>query len=233
MSQQFLKLIQRGATAEIADSVSADPALLTWRDAQGLSALTWAIYSGQTMVRDYLIAERQREGIAPDAYEAAALGDAEALAQALEATPEALREPSPDGWTLLHLAAAFGTPATVQLLLARGANACACSNNAQRNEPLHAALALGRDPESIRMLLDAGAKPDARQTGGFTALFSAAAANRRDLCELLLAHGASAHLANDFGQTAAGYARERSHTELADWLESQPARPSEPVSKPK
>ncbi|HEY9127066.1 MAG TPA: ankyrin repeat domain-containing protein [Acidobacteriaceae bacterium] len=222
MSQQFLKLIQRGATAEIADAVAADPSLLSWRDAQGLSALTWSIYSGQTMVRDFLLAERQREQIAPDAYEAASLGDAEALAQALEVTPEALREPSPDGWTLLHLASAFGSPATVQILLARGADVRACSNNAQRNEPLHAALALSRDPETIRLLLDAGALPDARQTGGFTPIFSAAAANRRDLCELLLARGANCRLANDLGQTAAGYARERSHTELADWLESQP-----------
>ena len=223
MSQQFLKLIQRGATADIADAVASDPSLLTWRDAQGLSALTWAIYSGQTMVRDFLLAERQREGIAADAYEAAAIGDPDALAKALEATPEALHEHSPDGWTLLHLAAAFGTPATVQLLLDRGASVRACSTNAQRNEPLHAALALSRNPEAIRLLLDAGALADARQTGGFTPIFSAAAANRRDLCDLLLAHGAHPQLTNDFGQTAAGYARERGHAELADWLESQPA----------
>ncbi|HTJ31537.1 MAG TPA: ankyrin repeat domain-containing protein [Acidobacteriaceae bacterium] len=227
MSQQFLKLIQRGATAEIADAVAADPSLLTWRDAQGLSALTWSIYSGQTMVRDFLIAERLRAGIANDAWEAAACGDAQALSQALDAAPEALHESSPDGWTLLHLAAAFGSPQTVQLLLEKGANVRACSGNAQRNEPLHAALALSRDSETIRLLLDAGALPDARQTGGFTPIFSAAAANRRDLCELLLAHGANPRLANDFGQTAASYARERTHTELADWLDSRPAQPNQ------
>jgi len=223
MSQQFLKLIQRGSTAEIADAVASDPSLLTWRDAQGLSALTWSIYTGQTLVRDYLHAERQRACIACDAFEAAAFGDVHALEQALEAAPEALNEYSPDGWTLLHLAAGFGTPATVELLLKRGAKVRACSNNAQRNEPLHAALALSRDPETIRLLLEAGALSDARQTGGFTPIFSAAAANRRDLCELLLAHGANPRLTNDFGQTAASYARERSHIELADWLESQPS----------
>ena len=76
MSQQFLKLIQRGATAEIADAVAADPSLLTWHDAQGVSALLWSIYSGQTLVRDYLLVERLRAGIALDAYEAAATGDA-------------------------------------------------------------------------------------------------------------------------------------------------------------
>lgn len=223
MSQQFLKLIQRGATAEIADAVAADPSLLTWHDAQGVSALLWSIYSSQTLVRDYLLVERLRAGIALDAYEAAATGDAAGLTQALDATPEVLNEPSTDGWTVLHLAAAFGTPLAVQTLINRGASVNAVSTNPQRNQPLHAALALGRDPESIRLLLQAGADPDARQAGGFTALFSAAAANRRDLAEILLDYGAHPAVANDFGQTAAGFARERGHQELAVWLENLPA----------
>jgi len=220
MSQQFLKYIQRGATVEVADTVAADPSLLAWRDVQGVSALMWAIYSGQELVRDFLLTERLRTGVALDAYEAAAVGDAEALATALDITPGALLEPTGDGWTALHLAAAFGTPETVQLLLDRGASVDAVSTNAQKNQPLHAALALGRNPETIRLLLDAGADPNARQTGGFTAIFSAAAANRRDLAELLVARGADPALLNDFGQSAAGFARERGHAELADWLES-------------
>jgi len=223
MSQQFLKLIQRAATAEIADSVADDPSLLSWRDAQGISALMWSVYSGQPLVRDFLIAERQRAGIAPDAYEAASIGDATALASVLDATPEALHEPTGDGWTLLHLAAAFGTPDSVRLLLDKGAAVDAVSTNAQRNQPLHAVLALGRNVEIIELLLLAGADPNARQTGGFTAIFSAAAANRRDLCDQLIQHGAKPGIANDFGQTAAGYARERGHTMLADWLDSLPA----------
>jgi len=223
MSQQFLKYIQRGATVEVADAVAADPALLAWRDVQGVSALMWAIYSGQELVRDFLLTERLRTGVALDAYEAAAVGQAEALAKALEATPQAIVEQTGDGWTALHLAAAFGTPETVQLLLDRGASANAISTNAQKNQPLHAALALGRNPETIRLLLDAGADPNARQTGGYTAIFSAAAANRRDLTELLVARGADPTLLNDFGQSAAGFARERGHADLADWLESLPS----------
>ena len=65
----------------------------------------------------------------------------------------------------------------------------------------------------------AGADPNARQTAGFTALFSAAAANRRDLAEILIQHGANPGILNDFGQSAASFARERGHGELADWLE--------------
>jgi len=226
MSQQFLKYVQRGATVEVADAVAADPSLLTWRDVQGVSALMWAIYSGQALVRDFLLVERTRTGVALDAFEAAAVGDVESLTTAVDATPGIVQEQSGDGWTALHLAAAFGTPEAVQLLLDRGAPVDAISANAQKNQPLHAALALGRNPETIRILLQAGADPNARQTGGYTAIFSAAAANRRDLVELLVVHGADPAILNDFGQSAAGFARERSHADLADWLESRPSHQS-------
>lgn len=226
MSQQFLKYIQRGATVEVADAVAADPTLLAWRDVQGVSALMWAIYHGQTLVRDFLLVERTRTGVALDAFEAAAVGDAESLARAVDADPQIVQDRSGDGWTALHLAAAFGTPEAAHLLLDRGAPVDAVSTNAQKNQPLHAALALGRNPQTIQILLEAGADPNARQTGGYTAIFSAAAANRRDLVELLVVHGADPAVLNDFGQSAASFARERSHAELADWLDSLPTRQS-------
>jgi ankyrin repeat protein len=220
MSQQFLKLIQRGATAEVADAAAADPALISWRDAQGVSPLMWSIYTGETLVRDFLLAEKSRLGEALDIFEAAAAGDADSLRNCLKEGPDSLRSFSGDGWTALHLAAAFGTPETVQILLESGAQVDAVSKNPQTNQPLHAALALGRNPETIRLLLEAGADPNARQTAGFTPIFSAAADNRRELVELLIAHGAKADFQNDLGQTPAGFARERRHEELADWLES-------------
>jgi ankyrin repeat protein len=163
----------------------------------------WSVYSGQTLVRDFLLVELERTGTPLDIFEAASTGNLPALQAALDASPDAAQTWSPDGWTPLHLAAAFGTPEAVKLL-----------------QPLHATLALGRNPETIQLLLAAGADPNARQTAGYTAMFSAAAANRRDLAEILIAHGADPALQNDFGQTAATFARERNHTELADWLES-------------
>jgi len=219
MSQQFLKSIQRGATTEVADAVAADSSLLAWRDVQGVSALLWSIYSGQALVRDYLLVEIAKAGLALDVFEAAAAGDVPSLRTALAAEPDGVRTYSGDGWTPLHLAAAFGTPEAVQLLLENGAPVDAVSKNPQTNQPLHAALALGRNAKSIQLLLDAGADPNARQTAGFTAIFSAAAANRRDLTEILIARGANPAIRNDFGQSAAGFARERGHAELADWLE--------------
>jgi len=217
----FLKLIQSGSTAEIASAVEADPALAAWRDPQGVSALLWSIYLGQPLVRDFLRDRLTALGVVLDVFETAALGDRDRLVAILAADYASAASFSADGWTPLHLAAAFGTPETAELLLDHGAPVNAVSANAQRNQPLHAALALSRNPTTIALLLARGADPNARQTGGFTPLFSAAAAGRRDLAEQLLAAGANPSLTADDGQTAAQFARTRGHAELAEWLDSQ------------
>jgi ankyrin repeat protein len=218
----FLKLIQTGATAEVADAVELDPALAEYRDPQGVSALLWAVYTGQTVIRDFLVARLAAHGVALDVFEAAAIGDDALLSAILDADASAPNAVAGDGWTALHLAAAFGTPASVKTLLSRGSDVNAVSENAQRNLPLHAVVALGRNRETMEILLVHGANADATQAGGYTAIFSAAAANRMDLAELLLAHGANPHHKNDEGKTPAEYARLRGHAEIADWLESLP-----------
>jgi ankyrin repeat protein len=222
MSQAFLKLIQTGRTAEITAAVEDDPGLVASRDPQGVSTLLWSVYAGQTPVRDYLLERLSAQGIELDIFEAAAIGDAERLRVILKSEPGSVDAFSGDGWTPLHLAAAFGTPAAVQLLLQNGGQIDAVSRNPQRNQPLHAAVSLSRNPETVRLLLRQGASANAIQVAGFTPLFSVAAANRRDLAELLIAHGADCHHRNDAGKTAAEFARERGYEELAGWLEAQP-----------
>ena len=219
---QFLKLIQTGATAEVADAVERDPSLAAYRDPQGVSALLWSIYCGQNLVRDFLIERLSAIGIGLDIFEAAALGNIARLKLILDAEPNAVSEFSGDGWTALHLAAAFGTPDAAAFLLERGARVDTVSQNPQKNLPLHAAYALNKNRETIELLLAHGADANAVQVGGYTALFSAAAANRQDLAELLIHCGANPHLKNDQGKTAAEYARERGYSEIARWLEALP-----------
>jgi len=223
MSQHFVKLIQTGATAEIASAVEADPALVEFRDPQGVSALLWSVYAGQPVVRDYLLAQLAARGILLDLFEAAAVGDVLRIEDILTADPGASHAFSGDGWTALHLGAGFGTPQAADMLLQHGAQVDAISRNAQRNQPLHAAVALARNAETVRLLLAHGADPNATQVGGFTPLFSAATANRRDLAAMLIENGARAHHRSDLEKTATDFARERGHSELADWLDSQPA----------
>lgn len=223
MNQTLLRLIQSGSTAQLADAIAADPPLAEYRDPQGVSALLWTIYTGQVTARDFFLARLAERGVDLDIFEAAAIGDEARLRTMITADPAAAHSFSGDGWTPLHLASAFGTPAAVELLLAHGAAVDAVSKNAQRNQPLHAALALGRNPQTIELLLGHGADANAVQAGGFTAIFSAATANRRDLAELLVAHGANPHQVTDEGKTPAQFARERGHAEIADWLETDPA----------
>ena len=222
MSQDFLQLIQSGDVAAVATALENDPSLAEYRDAQGVSALLWAAYTSQRKVSILLAAKRATLGIPLDVFEAASTGDEARLQAILSENASAVEEFSSDGWTALHLAAAFGTPLSVGALIFRGARADAISQNPQQNQPLHAALALGKNPSTIELLISHGADVNATQAGGFTPIFSAAAANRIDLVEMLMEHGANPRHANDQGNTPADFARNHGHAELADWLDSLP-----------
>ena len=223
MSQDFLQLIQSGDAAAVAAALENDPSLAEYRDAQGVSALLWSVYTGQRKVSILLAAKLATLGIPLDVFEAASTGDEARLHAILSENASAVQEFSSDGWTALHLAAAFGTPLSVGSLIFRGARVDAISQNPQQNQPLHAALALGKNPSTIELLISHGADVNATQAGGFTPIFSAAAANRIDLAEMLMEHGANPHHASDQGKTPADFAREHGHAELAAWFDSLPA----------
>lgn len=177
------------------------------------SAILSALYNGRT-------AEAQRLADAAAAltiWEAAALGREEPLRQVLDGEPDMLNAHAADGNTPLGLAAFFGQPAVVRLLLDRGADVSAVARNYMKVQALHAAVA-GRHAEAVRLLLDRGADPNARQQVGYTPLMGAAAAGRDDLVDLLLRHGADPALLAEDGKTAAALAREHDHHALADRL---------------
>ncbi len=218
MSKSFIDLVKRGASTEIASWVEEEPQIAESRDAQGVSALLWAVYSGQTLVRDFL-----RSGLELDLPEAAAIGDTARLQLLLGNDPDLARERanrrSADGWPLLHLAAAFADSSTVDLLLNAGADVHQVSGTPLRNQALHATLALSKDQETVRLLLAHGADPNAVQAAGYRPLHQAAVTGRKDLVELLLKAGADPTLRCDRGKTAADYATQRGHAELAALLD--------------
>jgi ankyrin repeat protein len=207
VSQRFLNLIRGGQTAEVAAAVEEDRSLLTCRDAQGVSAFLWSIYNQQPLIRDYLLTHLQ----ALDIFEASALGDCTRLEPLLRQDPMLVHATSADGWAPLHLAAGFGGLQATALLLAHGAHVHRFSHNPMRNQPLHACIALSRDPGTVGILIAQGADVNMAQAGGYTPLHQAAAAGLVEVITILLEAGAKPDMRCDQGKTPADYARERGH----------------------
>jgi uncharacterized protein len=207
VSQRFLNLIRSGETAEVAAAVEEDPSLVSCRDAQGVSAFSWSIYSRQPLVRDFLLSRLSDL----DIFECSALGDCDRLEKLLQQNAMLIHDSSPDGWAPLHLAAAFGGPQATALLLTHGAHLHRFSRNPMHNQPLHACIALSQNLETARLLIAQGANVNMEQAGGYTPLHQAAAAGLEELTRMLLEAGANPECRCHQGKTPADYARERRH----------------------
>jgi ankyrin repeat protein len=214
VSQRFLTLIKNGQTAEVAAAAEEDPSLIACRDAQGVSAFLWSIYSGQPVIRDFLLAHLPTL----DIFEACALGDCGRIESLLRQDAMLVHESSADGWGPLHLAAAFGGPQATALVLTHGAHVHRFSRNPMRNQALHACLALSQDCETVRLLIEQGADVNMAQAGGYTPLHQAAANGRADLARILLDAGADTACVCYQGKTPADYARARQHDAVVQLL---------------
>ncbi|MCI4350038.1 MAG: ankyrin repeat domain-containing protein [Thermoplasmata archaeon] len=210
----WFSMIAQGQTDRVVAVAQATPKLLRSKNEAGETPVLAATYRGRTELAQRLVAI----GAPVGPFEAAALGDVARLRELLDHDPALVHAYSDDGWTLLHLAAFFGHPEAVELLLHRGASLGAKARNDTANEPLEAASANGRI-EVVKLLLLGGATVDATTGRGITALHAAAQNGDPDLVELLLEHGADPSLPTGDGPTAAEIAGRAGHVELARRLE--------------
>jgi ankyrin repeat protein len=208
--------IKAGDAARAASLIDADPALLTQSE-NGVTPLLLAMYHGKPELAR-LLADRG----APLSFgEAVALGDTERVQSMLAADPQLLHSRTPDGYPAAGLAIFFRHSALARLLIEAGADVNAAAENAQRVAPLHAAAAVC-DHDTMRLLLERGADPNARQQLDYTPLHGAAARGDEESAKLLLAHGARRDPKATDGMTPADVARKYGKVEFAEWLDSLP-----------
>lgn len=152
-------------------------------------------------------------------HDAALAGDAARIAALLKDASWAVDTLSPDGWTALHLAAFFGNDSAVDALIDHGSNARIMGRAFEQNLAIHAACAGGRiGKRAFTRLVAATGDPDALQKQGYTALMIAAGNGFVDAVDVLLKAGANRALKQSEGKSAADFARERGHGELAKRL---------------
>jgi ankyrin repeat protein len=149
---------------------------------------------------------RSRAG-ALDVFEAAALGDVDRLDQLLDAEPISATAYSGDGFTALHFAAFFGAPEAADVLIERGAEVDALGRGWMTGTALHSAVSRLQS-DVVRILLEAGASPNARQSAGWTPLHAAAMNGDLASVELLLEAGADPAATNDEGRSVSDLANE-------------------------
>ena len=219
INQQLFEAIRAGDGSAVRSLLEEQPDLVRSRDEEGLSPLVVAAYWGQSDIVEIL---RPLAGDL-DLFEAAIVGDTVLIQRLIAKNPDLVSSYSVDGFTALHLAVFFGQPDAARLLLERGADVAARTTNALANQPLHAAVA-GSNPQArlrcARLLVEAGAHVNARQSGGFTPLMAAAQNGDEELASFLLESGSDPSARDDQGRSAADIARAAGHEQLAQRFEA-------------
>lgn len=216
MSQEFIDAATQGDVAKVKEMLQADPSLAQSRDENGVSVVLKATYYGRRDVVEALLAS----GIELNIFEAAATGQTARVRTLIEEDPALVNSYSSDGFAPLSLAAFFGHPETVDVLLAAGAEVSAPSRETMRLTPLASALATGHN-EIARTLIAHGAHVNAKGASDVTPLHTAAARGNIEAATFLLEHGADINATTTDGKKPIAYAEERNHPEMVEFLKNR------------
>lgn len=215
MSSQFFTAIKKGDQAKVEEMLASDPTLTRSRDKDGLSPIMVAVNHGEVAIADLLV----NHTVTITIFEAAATGKLQQIMLMLAKDPGLANVFDDNGYQPLHLAAKFGHLDVVNFLLNAGAWVNSASVNKLRATPLLSAVAGGYADVAYR-LLDAGADPNARQSGDTSPLHVSAQNGQVEMVRLLLDYGANLEVKNMDRKTPLDLASEKGFTEMAMLLKS-------------
>ena len=216
-AQEIFDVVRAGDTGRLQALLDANPGLANVRNERGHSPVLIAQYHHKQDAVAVLLAAKPEL----DLFDACSVGATARVAQLLDRDATQINAYSNDGFYPLGLAAFFGHPDTVKLLLARGADVSQAARNPMRVQPLHAAAA-GRSFDVVRQLVDAGAPVNGKQEKGWTPLHEAVRQDNAEMTKYLLSHGADPKLQNDEGTSAIGLAAKEGRTDMLKLLKGQP-----------
>jgi len=216
MSNEIFDVIRAGNVDRLREILTAAPDAAGARNERGHSAVLIAQYHRQREMVDLLLAADPEL----DVFDAASVGRADRVGALLEVDPGLIGGWSSDGFTPLHLAAFFGYPEVVRLLLKHGAAVNPVARNPMKVQPLHSAAAGGHG-EVAKLLVAAGADVNARQEKGWMPLHSAVNNGDLELTTMLLEHGADPMAQNDEGKSSIGLAAEKGKVDVLKALKAR------------
>ena len=209
---ELTEAIQAGDAARVSALIDADPSVVRAAE-NGPPPLLLAIYHGKPEIARLLV----DRGAPVSFAEACALGDETRAKQLL--ADDVLNARTADGFPPVGLAIFFGHGALARWLIEQGADVNAAAENPQRVTPAHAAAATC-DRETMRMLLERGADPNARQQMDYTPLHGAASRGDVEMAKLLLEYGADREAKASDGMTVGDVTRKYGKGEFAEWFEN-------------
>lgn len=210
-NDDLIDAIQKGDAARVGALLDADRALLG-ATSGSVTAILLALYHGHPEISQIFVERGARLSFP----EACALGDPSAL-ELLDRDASLLNAYSEDGFPAVGLAVFFRHPDLARALIERGADVNAAAKNPQRVAPVHAAATI-RDHATMRLLLEHGADPNARQQMGFTPFHSAASRGDIEMARLLMDYGADPKARTEDGKNAVEIAEKYGQPGFAKWF---------------
>ncbi len=215
---ELLTAVQKNDAVRTQTILDHDPSLLRMRTPNGTLILTAAYYGAEDALK-LLLARTPEDAL--NMYEAATTGNARRLKTILGQSRVRVNQANEEeGFTPLGLAAFFGHPEAVKVLLEHGADVNLKPGSRFANTALDAAVA-GNHTDVVRILLTAGGDANVRSAGNATSLHKAAQHGNLDVVRMLLDHGADPSAVRDGGHTPADDASEKGHSAVVELLRSR------------